>query len=142
MSNDLYIHSVRVPSTGAAPVRKPIHHILTIDCSGSMTGDLPRMRKQLCEKLVTLLHESDLLTLIWFSGKTEAGVVFEGREVPNLRDLEETRKIIDRWLKPIGLTSFKKPLVEARKAIERVGKAHPDHLHNFFFMTDGVETDR
>lgn len=118
----------------AAP--KPVHHIVVADCSGSMGGDLPKVRRQLCEKLPAMLGPKDLVSLIWFSGKTEAGKIFELRSVDDARDLQKTREMIDRWLQPIGLTGFRLPLDMAG---ELARKTPPTHLTNLFFMTDGCD---
>jgi hypothetical protein len=123
-------------TTAAAP--QPTNHVAVIDCSGSMTGELPRIREQLKKRLPQLLAEGDTFSLIWFSGRGEAGALIEAEPVATLKDLQDVHKAIDRWLRPIGLTGFKDPLVEAEKLITRVSKKNGNPFA-LFFMSDGCD---
>lgn len=122
--------------TPPKPVEQKAHHIAIIDCSGSMSGDLPQVRAQLKAKLPKILGPSDTMTLIWFSGRGQFGVLVEAEPVATLTDLQAVNKAIDRWLAPVGLTGFKEPIEEAHKVIDRV-KAKDDGVFSLFFMSDG-----
>ena len=63
------------------PAPEPTHHIVIIDCSGSMSGELPRIREQLNEKLVSLLGPDDAISIIWFSGRGQCDVLREAVQV-------------------------------------------------------------
>lgn len=119
-------------------VTEPINHVVVLDCSGSMSGDLPKVRDQLKTKLPKLLGEQDSISIIWFSGRGEFGALLEGEPVATLKDLSDVQKAIDRWIRPIGLTGFKEPLEEAAKLIEQVQKNRPG-LFSLFFMSDGCD---
>jgi hypothetical protein len=121
------------------PIANPVDHILIIDCSGSMAGDLPRIREQLKNKLPKILREEDTISIIWFSGRGEFGVLVESQQISNLIELKDMNFAIDRWLRPIGLTGFKEPLEEVSKLIERVKKKSKDRLFSLFFMSDGCD---
>lgn len=123
----------------AKPVEVPTNHIVVIDCSGSMSYDLPQIRTQLKKKLPKLIGEKDTLSIIWFSGRGEFGALLEAEPVSTLSDLKDVEKAIDRWLKPVGLTGFKEPLEEASKLIERVAKKRPGSVFSLFFMSDGCD---
>jgi uncharacterized protein YegL len=114
-------------------------HIFVIDCSGSMSGELSTIRKDLFNKISTILKPSDSVTIIWFSGRNQYGVILEDYTVHSNIALEKVREIINKYLTPQGLTAFKQPLEEVRSVIERVRGNHPDMLHSMFFLTDGYD---
>jgi hypothetical protein len=117
------------------PVSRPsVDHIMVVDCSGSMASDLPKLRMHIKNRLPRCLAPGHRLTLIWFSGKEEAGVIFEGQTVDGLRDLQAVQEMVDRWLKPVGMTGFVKPLRLVKEVINRVPASNRVSL---FFMTDG-----
>lgn len=129
---------------------KRVHHVVVIDCSGSMSGDMPRLRDQLKSKLRTLVGEDDTLSVVWFSAKGQAGIVFEGQRVRNMADLAAVEKTIDRWIRPVGLTGFVEPLQLASEIALRLEKesAEADASGKFkrsttdsslFFMSDGMD---
>lgn len=119
----------------------PTNFIFVIDVSGSMYYDLQLIRKQLKNKLPNLVKEGDTVTLIWFSGHDQAGILQEEVEVKALTDLQMLNDNIDRYLKAIFLTAFHKPLVLAKEAIERMKKNRPDSVFSLIFLTDGYNND-
>jgi hypothetical protein len=123
----------------AAPVEIPTNHIVVIDCSGSMWGDLPKLRDQLKKKLPKLIGIADTLTIIWFSGRSQYGVLFEEEPVATLKDLQVVHRAIDKYLQPIGMTGFKEPLVEIPKLVARIRKNRPNSVFSLFFMSDGCD---
>ena len=123
------------------PQSIPTNFIFVIDVSGSMSGDLSLIRKQLKNKLPNLVKEGDTVTIIWFSGRDQAGILKEEVEVKALTDLQSLNEAIDRYLKPICLTAFHRPLVLAKEAIERIKKNRPSTLFSLIFLTDGYNND-
>lgn len=121
----------------AKPAAIPTNHVVIIDCSGSMSGDLPGIRQQLKAKLPKLLGAQDTISIIWFSGRGQFGVLLEAEPVATLTDLQQVNQAIDRWLRPVCLTGFKEPLEEAAALISRVGKARSGSVFSLFFMSDG-----
>lgn len=118
-------------------VHQPTHHIAVIDCSGSMAGDLPRLRTQLKNRLTSLLSPNDKLSLIWFSGRSQAGILLRYEEIIGVHDLTRIHKAIDQWLQPQGLTGFVDPLQITEKLVkETAAEALPVSL---FFMSDGCD---
>lgn len=128
----------------AAP---PTHHVIVLDCSGSMSSDMPALREQLKKKLVTLMGERDTASIVWFSGRGEAGALIENMPVGGLRDLDKVSKIIDRWVRPVGLTGFVDPLTIAAATIDKVDnaetaagrRADTRARHSLIFMSDGCD---
>ena len=113
------------------------NHIVVIDCSGSMSWDLPKIREQLKKKLPKLLGQRDTISIIWFSGRGQFGTLLEAEPVATLTDLQSINQAIDRWLRPVCLTGFKEPLQEAKAVVERIGKKRSDSVFSLFFMSDG-----
>lgn len=130
-------HVLTKKAAPAKPVEVPTNHIVVIDCSGSMSYELPQIREQLKKKLPKLIGEKDTLSMIWFSGRNEADVLLEGEPIATLTDLSDVNKAIDRWLKPVGLTGFKKPLELTVGLAERLAKKSPGSVSSLFFLTDG-----
>lgn len=126
-------------SSFSAPVDLPVEHIAVIDVSGSMGSDLPELRRHLKNKLPSLVGERDTVSLIWFSGNGQFGVLQEAVPVRSLTDLSSLNAAIDKFLQPIGLTGFKQPLEEVVALIGRLKKSRSDSLINLLFMTDGYE---
>lgn len=115
------------------------HHIFVIDCSGSMYGQLSKIRTDLHNKISTSLKKNDAVTIIWFSGKNEFGVVLENWTVNSVMDLKKVREAIDKYLTGQCLTAFKQPIEEVKRVIERVSKDKNGYLHSMFFLTDGCD---
>jgi hypothetical protein len=139
ITDNLYISNVVF---GAEPdeklVQPTVNHILVIDCSGSMSWDLPKIREQLKLKLPKLLSDNDTVSIIWFSGKGECGVLVEGEVVKGLKDLSDLNRSIDRWLKPVGLTGFKEPIALVGGLVDRLSKKNSNQ-NSLFFLTDGQD---
>ena len=127
------VKKVDVPA-GQTPVASNAHRVFVIDCSGSMSYDLPQLRKELKQRLPILTQPGDLVSLVWFSGKHEFGTLVEALPVKSLTDLAELNKAIDKWLRPMGMTGFVEPLGE----VVTVTNKHTLPVH-LFFMTDGYE---
>ena len=136
------LYLVRQECGGAFPkaaAPAPQNHICVVDCSGSMWGDLPKLRADLKKKLPTLLREGDTLSLVWFSGRSEFGVLFEGESVAKPTDLKRIEQAIDRWLKPCSLTGFVEPLAEVSMMTKRLLQKTPGSECSLFFMSDGMD---
>ena len=132
------LQKVTVQKQGVKVVPQKTNHILVIDCSGSMSYDLPKMRTQLKNKIPTMVNEGDTVSLIWFSGKGEYGTLAEKIVINGLTDLEHLNKAIDRWLKPVGMTGFVEPLQSAVSLA--VGRGDDDDVPaSLFFLTDGYD---
>lgn len=117
------------------------NHIFVVDVSGSMYYDLPLIRKQLKNKLSNIMRDGDTITIIWFSGNGQSGVLKEEVEVKSLQDLTNLHDAIDRWLQPVGLTAFLKPLELTKEVIERIKGNRPNTSFSLIFLTDGYNND-
>lgn len=111
------------------------HHIFAVDVSGSMYYDLPQMRTYLKNNLATVVNDGDIVSVLYFSGRNQCGVVFEALPVSNLVQLKHAQGAIDQYLQVIGLTGFKEPLELAAEVAGR----HNRHASSLIFMSDGYD---
>jgi len=131
--------AVSTEKSKPAVVEVPTNHIMVIDCSGSMSYELPKIREQLKKKLPKLLKAEDTISIIWFSGRRECGILLEAEPVASLTDLKAVETAIDRWLKPVGLTGFKDPLDLIPGLTAKISKTRPNSVFSIFFMSDGCD---
>ena len=118
-------------------VTKNIDFIFKIDVSGSMSYDLPLIRTQLKNKLPSLTKIGDRVTIIWFSGRDEAGILVECVEIKTLKTFDTLNNAIDKWLRPVGMTAFKKPYELMKEVIERIKKTNTNPVISSIFLSDG-----
>lgn len=140
VSDALYLTSL--PVSGKEPARPkevPTNHVVVIDCSGSMSCELPQIRDQLKKKLPKLLKDKDTISVVWFSGRSQYGTLLEAEPVATLADLKDVESAIDRWLRPVGLTGFKEPLESIPALVTKVALKTPGSTFSLFFMSDGCD---
>lgn len=140
VSDSLFLVRQPVPA-GAAPAGADpaTNHVFCVDVSGSMSYDLPKIRDQIKKKVPKLLSEQDTLSIIWFSGRGECGVLLEAEPVATLKDLKAVEHAVDRWLRPVGLTGFKEPLELAADLASRLSKGRPGSVVSLVFLSDGCD---
>ena len=141
IDENYYLVSQNVNSNVTVEVTKKTNHIFVVDVSGSMTGDLPLIRTQLKNKLSNLMKEGDTISIVWFSGSRDAGILKEEVEVKSLKTLSDLNDAIDKWLRPIGLTAFLKPLELVKDLVNRIKKNRPNSAFSMIFLTDGCNND-
>lgn len=124
-----------------ANVTKPTNHVFVVDVSGSMSRELPHIRTQLKNKLSTLMNPGDTISIIWFSGNNQAGILKEEVEVKSLKTLTDLHEAVDRWLKPVCLTAFLKPLQLTKEVVQRIKQNRPNSAFSLIFLTDGYNND-
>lgn len=122
-------------------IPKKTNHIFVVDVSGSMNYELPLIRTQLKNKLSNIMKEGDTISIVWFSGRNNAGILKEEVEVKSLKALSDLNDAIDKWLRPISLTAFLKPLELVRELVGRIKKNRPDSIFSMIFLTDGYNND-
>jgi hypothetical protein len=104
-----------------------------------MYGELPKIRQQLKNKIPNLIGVNDTISIIWFSGRSQAGVLKEGVRVQNLLDIQQLNDAIDRFLVPIGLTAFLPPVQLAETVINNLSSN--GNYFSFIFLSDGYNND-
>lgn len=134
-----YNQVVKPESSETKVVEVNTHNTFIIDCSGSMYGELAQIRTDLYNKISTMLKPNDSVTIIWFSGRGQFGVLLEDYHVDSAIGLNKVKDLINRYLTTVGLTAFKEPLVELKDVVKRVNARKSDMLHSMFFLTDGYD---
>ena len=136
-SLSLITHKV-TKSTPAPSKPAAVNHIMVVDCSGSMWGEISKIRDDIKKKLPSLMNEGDTFTAVWFSGKGEYGVIVEGEPIATMKDLKNVYEALDRELRGRGLTGFKGPLEEVGNIVNRLRKKNSNGF-SLFWLTDGGE---
>lgn len=139
-NDSLYLNILAVPQSTKAPAPPAaINHVFWFDVSGSMYGNLPAIRAQVKNKLATLVGPDDTVTLGWFSGRGQCGIIVEGAKVSDVQQLTKLQQAVDRYLQCVGLTGFKDPLVQSKDLFKRLAaNGNPISL---FFLSDGYHND-
>jgi len=141
LDENYYLATQEVNSNVTVEVAKKTNHIFVVDVSGSMYNELPQIRTQLKNKLSTIMKEGDTISIVWFSGRNDAGILKEEVEVKSLKTLSDLNDAIDRWLRTVGMTAFLKPLELVKDLVERIKKNRPDGVFSMVFLTDGYNND-
>jgi Mg-chelatase subunit ChlD len=137
----LHVKEIAPADKAKKPASVPTNFIFIVDVSGSMSGEIDLIRKQLKNKLPNLIKEGDTITIIWFSGHSDSGILKEEIEVKSLKNLQEVNNAIDKFLRPIGATAFQPPLELSLESIKRIKKNRPDSVFSLIFLTDGYNND-
>lgn len=141
LSNTHFLVTLGLAANMVADVKVeiPTNHIIAIDCSGSMYSELRNIRTQIKNKLPLLVKPKDTVSIIWFSGRGQFGVLVEGLAVKTPQGLANLQSMVDRYLQPQGLTGFKEPLETVQQVVERVTKSANINTHSLLFLTDGYD---
>ena len=113
--------------------------IFAIDVSGSMYDSLPKIRQQLKNKIPSIISDIDTISIVWFSGRNQAGILKEGVRVKNLVDLQQLNDAIDRFLVPVGMTAFLPPITLTETLISNLSSN--GNCFSFIFLSDGYNND-
>ena len=91
LDSNLFIVRQAVSSTAAAayPADQPTNHLLIVDRSGPMSGELERIATHIKAKLPTLVRDGDTLSIIVFSSRGDCRTVLAAVPVSTLADLVE-----------------------------------------------------
>jgi hypothetical protein len=120
-------------------VQKGKHIVIAVDVSYSMYHDLPKIKRQLKNRIPDVVGVNDTVSIIVFSGRTQAYIIKEGATVNNVASLQALNDAIDRYLSPIGATAFLPPLELLEEVIDRL--KHIDKDFSFIFLSDGYNND-
>jgi len=141
LNENYYLISQEVNSDATVEVAKKTNHIFVVDVSYSMYQDLPLIKKQLKNKLSNVMKDGDTISIVWFSGSHDCGVLKEEVEVKSLKTLSDLNDAIDKWLRPVGCTAFQQPLELVHEIIGRIKTNRPDSIFSMIFLTDGYNND-
>lgn len=129
------INKIILNDSTVEKIKPATSRIFIFDASGSMYDALPKMKKHLKEKLFAQVSDGDDISLMYFSGRTQYGVLLEGINVSKVKDLKTVYEKIDS-LTTIGLTGFLEPLKEVGELVKRLPAGN---IKEMFFLTDGYD---
>lgn len=141
LDENYYLTTQKINSDVTVEVAKKTNHIFVVDVSYSMYQDLPLIKTQLKNKLSNIMRDGDTISIVWFSGSHDCGVLKEEVEVKSLKTLTDLHDAIDRWLRPVGCTAFAQPLELVHEVIGRISANRPDSVFSMIFLTDGYNND-
>jgi len=141
LSENYFLTTQEINSEVTVEVAKKTNHIFVVDVSYSMYQDLPLIKTQLKNKLSNIMRDGDTISIVWFSGSRDCGILKEEVEVKSLKTLSDLNDAIDRWLRPVGCTAFGKPLEIVHDIIGRISANRPDSVFSMIFLTDGYNND-
>ena len=141
LSENYFLTTQEINSEATVEVAKKTNHIFVVDVSYSMYQDLPLIKTQLKNKLSNIMREGDTISIVWFSGSRDCGILKEEVEVKSLKTLTDLHDAIDRWLRPVGCTAFAQPLELVHEIIGRISGNRPDSVFSMIFLTDGWNND-
>lgn len=111
-----------------------VHRIFAIDCSGSMSQDLPQLKTDLKNNLSLLCSPTlnDYFSILWF--QDSFGSVVEHVQVRSAQELSTVHQLIDKWLHADNGTHFHGVMSLANELCTKYPEAS-----QIFFMTDGCD---
>lgn len=116
-------------------VTLPLHFVQTYDRSGSMYGDIKDLVKNIKETL-KLMDEGDFLTVLWYSGRKQNGVVIEGHRVTKTEgELEYLESLLKKHNTTLGCTMYSEVIDLANSMITKYSNLSGNAAISFF--TDG-----
>lgn len=134
----LYLTEYAIPKKKKkTEVHEATNHVFCCDISGSMYDSLPLMRKQLKNRIPSVVDKDDTVTIIVFSGKKECVVLKELVKVNDINDLKALNTAIDKFMVPTGCTCFLDPVVETTKLINKNNHG----TFSWIFLSDGGNND-
>ena len=77
IDENYYLTTQEINSDATVEVAKKTNHIFVVDVSYSMYYDLPKIKTQLKNKLSNVMRDGDTISIVWFSGSRDCGVLKE-----------------------------------------------------------------
>lgn len=96
-------------------LKTSINHVLVYDRSGSMSGQLKGLVKDI-QKAVSCLDGADIATIFWYSGSNQSGIVLSSK-VSEINEADLTAAL-EKASSTVGLTVFSETLVAIEKLAE------------------------
>lgn len=127
---------IEVKGKSTVKAQMSCNHVYVIDVSYSMYRSLPDIRQHLKDQIPVVASQGDTISVVYFSGRGECGLVVENVPVDSIHSVTEVKMMIDKWLRPIGMTAFVDPLVLVKDLAERLPS---DNVNNLVLMTDGYD---
>ena len=137
IKSGLNLVSMEIEALSAPIVAPSVNRIFICDVSASMSGDLSLLRRHLKGRMDLVVSREDTVTIGYFSGRGQFGLICEGAKIHNIADRAIINSAIDRKLVPMGMTGFKEPLEEVKRVITRLKSLDKNSAFSLVFMSDG-----
>lgn len=134
IGDKLYLNQYDIGGGKLMSARSSMNHVYCCDISGSMSSSLPKMREQLKNKLASIVHEGDTVTIIAFADGSDCYMLKKLAKLENLNDLKQLQDAIDKYLRPECCTDFRLPIDMTRKLFS---EAKSNSAWNWIFLSDG-----
>lgn len=133
---DLAVYNmIKTKMDGEPEVSLPIHFVQTYDRSGSMYGDIKDLVKNIKET-INLMDEGDFLTVLWYSGRKQNGVVIEGHRVTKTEgEMDYLYSLLKKHDTTLGCTMYSEVIDLANSMITKYSNLSSNSAISFF--TDG-----
>ena len=140
LDSNLFLVRQAVSSTTAAayPADQETNHLVIVDRSGSMSGELERIATHIKAKLPTLVRDGDTLSIVVFSSRGDCQRVITAEPVSTLADLVEVHSQIDKFFRVNGMTGFLQPIQAISDVVATCAQKNSNPL-SVIFMSDGGE---
>lgn len=133
------VYSLEKNNENEVIANEPIHFVQMYDRSGSMSADLRKLTQNIKETLGTL-DEGDFLSVLWYSGRGQNGVVIEGHRVTKTEgEIDYLSKLLDKNNTTIGSTMYSEVINEGARLIDKYSSFSKNAAISFF--TDGGVND-
>lgn len=99
------------------PVAEPTCHIWLYDRSGSMSGDISALAKDLIYKAKEI-PKGDVISIGWFSGEGQCNFILKGFRITDNVDYKILENAINNNKYTLGCTCFSEILRETEKVVE------------------------
>lgn len=130
---NVYLINVEREVEKKVKAEEPVHYVLYIDRSGSMSSHIADLIEDV-KKVLDVMREQDYFTVIWFSSSGQFKTVLKG--VPNVKSSRENiNRVLDTLKSTIGCTCFSDPIREGNSVLEELEAICPKQSAILF--TDG-----
>lgn len=117
IKKNLFLVEQEIIGMGKPVIPDPTNHIWLYDRSGSMSGDLAALAKDLIYKSKEI-PKGDALSIGWFSGEGQCNFILKGFRINDTVDYQILENAINKNKHTLGCTCFSEILEETEKVIE------------------------
>lgn len=117
IKKNLFLVEQDIIGSDKPAIPDPVNHIWLYDRSGSMSGDIAALAKDLIYKAKEI-PKGDAISIGWFSGEGQCNFILKGFRINDTVDYKILENAINKNKHTLGCTCFSEILVETEKVIE------------------------